>query len=402
MSTSIEALRQKLQQLQALHQSGTLSAEAYAAARSQVEQDLVAQVMADAKPAAPRAPPRLQALVMLGVVAIAVAGYTFTGSPGLAGLSPATAPVAAAGDAGQHATDLQMTEVVDKLAQRLKEKPDDVNGWTLLARAYSAMGRHAEAAPVYKKVLAMAGENANVLADYADTLGALNGGTLNDEAIKMVERALVLEPDNIKARALAGSAAFDRRDYAGAVRQWEAVVAALPPDSAFVPELQASIAQARELGGMPPASPFAAPAAPAAPAMAAAPAPQTAAAPAVTPAASVATAISGNVGLAPALAGQVSPEDTVFIFARAAEGPRMPLAILRKQVKDLPASFTLDDSLAMAPSAKISDHGRVVVSARISKSGNAMPQPGDLIGQASAVAPGARGVQVTISEAVPK
>lgn len=396
MTTSIDALRQKLQQLQAMHQSGALSAEAYAAARSQVESELVAQVMADAAPAAPRASRRLQAMVMLGVVAIAVAGYAVTGSPGLVGLTPTSGPVAAAGDAAGPATDLQMAEVVDKLAQRLKEKPDDVKGWTLLARAYSAMGRHAEAAPVYQKVLALAGENANVLADYADTLGALNGGRLNDEAVKMVERALVLEPDNIKARALAGSVAFDRRDYATAVRQWEAVVAALPPESSFVPELQASIAQARELGGMPAAAPGAPPAA--------VPAPVTAATPAATTNSATAstTAISGQVGLAPALASQVSPDDTVFIFARAAEGPRMPLAVLRKQVKDLPTTFTLDDSLAMAPTAKISDHARVVVSARISKSGNAVPQPGDLLGQAAAVAPGARGVQVTISETVPK
>jgi cytochrome c-type biogenesis protein CcmH len=396
MTTSIDALRQKLQQLQALHQTGTLSAEAYAAARSEVERELVARVMADAAPAAPRPSRRLQATVMLGVVAIAVAGYAFTGSPGLVGLDPASGSMAAAGNATQPATDMQMAEVVDKLAQRLKEQPDDVKGWTLLARAYSAMGRHAEAAPVYQKVLALAGENANVLADYADTLGALNGGKLNDEAVKMIERALVLEPDNIKARALAGSVAFDRRDYPTAVRQWETVVAALPPDSSFVPELQASIAQARELGGMP----AAAPAAPAAPAPVAA-ATTPAAAPTTTTASS-ATAISGKVGLAPALASQVSPDDTVFIFARPAQGPRMPLAVLRKQVKDLPVSFTLDDSLAMAPTAKISDHTSVVVSARISKSGNAVPQPGDLLGQAAPVAPGARGVQVTISEAVPK
>jgi cytochrome c-type biogenesis protein CcmH len=403
MTTSIDALRQKLQQLQTLHDNGTLSAKAYAQARSQVERELVAQVMAEAAPATPaaaRPSRRLQALLMLGVVAIAVAGYAVTGSPGLVGLSPSAAPVADAGADHTQPGELEMAAVVDKLAQRLKEKPDDVKGWTLLARAYSAMGRHAEAVPVYQKVLALTGETANLLADYADTLGALNGGRLSDEAIKLVERALVLEPENIKARALAGSAAFDRRDYATAVRQWESVVAALPPDSSFVPELQASIAQARELGGMPPAAPRAA-AAPMAATTATAP-PATAQG-MTTAAPTATTAISGSVGLAPALAKQVSPEDTVFIFARPAEGPRMPLAVLRKQVKDLPTNFTLDDSLAMAPTAKISDHARIIVSARISKSGNAVPQPGDLLGQAAAaVAPGARGVQVTISETVPK
>jgi cytochrome c-type biogenesis protein CcmH len=388
MTTSIDALRQKLQQLQALHEKGALGAEAYASARGQVERELVAQVMAATPADLPRPSRRLQAALLAGVVALAVAGYAVTGSPGLSGLGPApgTATDVAGGQAPP--SEMEISQVVDKLAQRLKEQPDDVKGWTLLARAYSAMGRHAEAVPVYQKLIALSGETASVLADYADTLGALNGGKLSDEAVKMVERALVLEPDNLKARALAGSAAFDRRDYPTAVRQWEAVVAALPPDSSFVPELQASIAQARELGGMPAAAPRATPAAPPPP-------------PTASPTANAAaTAISGSVGLAPALAAQVSPDDTVFIFARAAEGPRMPLAVLRKQVKDLPASFTLDDSLAMTPTAKISDHASVVVGARISKSGNAVPQPGDLLGQAAAVAPGTRGVQVTISETV--
>ncbi|MBC7938862.1 MAG: c-type cytochrome biogenesis protein CcmI, partial [Chitinophagaceae bacterium] len=107
-----------------------------------------------------------------------------------------------------------------------------------------------------------------------------------------------------------------------------------------------------------------------------------------------------RVQLAPALAARASPEDTVFILARPAQGPRMPLAVLRKQVKDLPLAFTLDDTMAMAPGATISSHARVVVSARISKSGDAMPRPGDLSGQSDPVAPGATGIELRISEVV--
>jgi len=108
------------------------------------------------------------------------------------------------------------------------------------------------------------------------------------------------------------------------------------------------------------------------------------------------TAITGRVSLAKALAGKASPEDTVFIYARPADGSRMPLAILRKQVKDLPADFRLDDSLAMSPAAKLSGAKQVVVSARVSKSGQATPQPGDLEGVSATVAPGAREVKVEI------
>jgi cytochrome c-type biogenesis protein CcmH len=90
----------------------------------------------------------------------------------------------------------------------------------------------------------------------------------------------------------------------------------------------------------------------------------------------------------------------VFIFARATEGPRMPLAILRKQVKDLPLSFTLDDSMAMTPAAKLSSAQRVVVGARVSARGDATPQPGDLQGFSAPVAPGASGLKIQISDVV--
>jgi cytochrome c-type biogenesis protein CcmH len=112
------------------------------------------------------------------------------------------------------------------------------------------------------------------------------------------------------------------------------------------------------------------------------------------------TTVAGTVTLAPALASKASPEDTVFVFARAAEGPRMPLAIVRKQVKDLPITFQLDDSTAMTPAMKLSNYPQVIVGARISKSGNAMPQPGDLQGLSQPVALGASGLKIVIGEEV--
>lgn len=392
MTRPIDTLRHKLQQLQALHAGGALGAEAYADARTAVERQIVDQVLLDgqAVPAAPVRPSRgLQAGLIVGVLALALAGYAYTGAPGFTGAqSPAAAAPVAADDGSPPVSDEQVAEIVNRLAQRLKDQPDDVAGWALLARSYSAMGRHAEALPAYRKILALGGESADLLADYADALGALKNGSLDAEAAQLVQRALALEPDNIKANALAGSLAYDQRDYAGAVRQWEKVERALPRDSRMLGQVQASVAQARQLAGLPALTAAAAGAdAPAVMASASA-------------ASAAATAISGSVSLAPALAARVAPEDTVFVFARAASGPRLPLAVLRKQVKDLPLNFRLDDSMAMAPNARISDHAQVIVSARISKSGQALPQAGDLSGQAAAVAPGGRGVAVRISEVV--
>jgi cytochrome c-type biogenesis protein CcmH len=387
MKPAIDELRRKLQQLQAQHENGSLTDDAYAEARRAIESELADQVLLDAPPARPRPALALQAVLALGVALLAAGGYYVTGSPAQLGVASPKMASNASGSNGTGAPpvdDEQVAKIVDGVAQRLKEKPDDAAGWALLARAYSAMGRFTEAVPAYKKALELVGDEATLLADYADVLGALNDGKLGPESVRLVERALVLEPGNVKALALSGSAAFERQDYATAVRQWEKVALGLPADSQLLPQVRASIAQAREAGGLPPTAQL--PPSPAKPAPAAAPA----------------AAVSGQVTVAPALAGQVGPEDTVFILARAASGTRMPLAVLRKKVKDLPASFTLDDSMAMAPTARISDHAQIIVSARISKSGDAMPQPGDLTGHSAVVAPGATGVSVQIADVYSK
>jgi len=119
-----------------------------------------------------------------------------------------------------------------------------------------------------------------------------------------------------------------------------------------------------------------------------------------TPAAKGGGALRGEVRLAEKLKSQASPDDIVFIFARAAEGPPMPLAVLRKRVRDLPLTFALDDSMAMAPQARLSGFARVVVSARVSRSGQATPQPGDLQGASAAVANDASGVRLVIDSVV--
>jgi len=197
--------------------------------------------------------------------------------------------------------------------------------------------------------------------------------------MKWVQRALQADPRNLKALALAGTHAFDQHDYKGAVKYWQQLMDVGAPDNELVRQIEPGLAQARERAGLPAQA-------------------QKTNGNAANPAPGA--SISGTVTLAPALARQASPDDTVFIFARDAQGSRMPLAILRKQVRDLPYRFTLDDSLAMSPAAKLSGAREVMLEARVSKSGQARAQAGDLSGQLGPIRPGAVALALEIRDTV--
>lgn len=426
MQTSIEDLRAQLMQLQQLHDSGALPGPEYDSSKATLEKRIVELVLSGAvaappavvsPPAAlpvaavPVAPPLAQvprpsrALVLLVagfVVLVAFAGYRLTGAPSLAGWGepPPAAANAAEGAGGHSVSAAQIAEMAERLAARLKEQPQDPQGWAMLGRSYAVLGRNDEAVKAYATAIAQQGDDAVLIADYADALAVQNNRSLAGEPMKWVKRALELDPANIKALALAGTDAFDRKDYAGAVRYWEDLLKVAPGEGGFMAQVKASVAEARQLAGMPAAAPEAA--APARPTPASAPASKVAAE--ATNAeggpATASASVSGTVRLSPALAAQAGPDDTVFIFARAAEGARMPLAVLRKRVRDLPASFTLDDSLAMSPAAKLSGAPRLIVGARISRSGNAMPAPGDLTGQVGPVDLGSRGLMIEIRDQI--
>jgi len=394
MSDVIASLRKQLQQLKAQHEQGKLDAAAYAAAAAPLERQLIDQMVATPASAAPGAQlGRPSKGLVLGlctaVVAVALAGYGYTGSPGMTVLDPQamTAGAQAAAQAAAGASegdDVQrFAQVVEQLAQRLKDQPDNAEGWAMLARSYARLDSHAQALPAYEQAIRLNPKDASLHADMADTVAVQNNGDLEGRPLQLLEQALKLDPDNAKALALIGTAAFNRKDYRLAVSHWEKLQSLTPGDSALVPQLQGSIAQARSMAGMPVVAGAAAAAA-APPAMAA----------------SAVARLSGTVRLSPALAAQAVPDDTVFIFARPAQGARMPVAILRKQVKDLPLSFTLDDTLAMAPEAKLSLFPQVVVSARISRSGQAAPTAGDLTGQSAVVANTASGLAIEINEVV--
>lgn len=348
----------------------------------------------DAATAGPRRRLGLTAALAVFSLVVVGGGYGWLGAPGLLDLGPgsrsaAAPPPAAASSAGGDPARAQIAAMVDQLAERLKSRPDDAEGWQMLSRSYAALGRHAEAVEAYRKAVALNPRDPSLLVDLGASLVALDRDAMHGEPTRLVERALALDPAHPKALAFAGLIAFDRKDYPTAVKHWEALSRVEPPDSPFAQQIRASVAQARQLAGLPPS----AEAAPAAVPATSSPSP--AGAPA---------RVSGTVRLAPSLKDRVAPDDTLFVFARAAgEGaPRMPLAILRRQAKDLPLQFTLDDSLSMSPAARLSGATQVVVGARLSRSGDAMPQPGDLQGLSAAVAVGTTGLQIEIGEPASK
>ena len=383
MTHDLTTLKKQLLQLRELHEAGALPREQYDAARAPLEQRVLELVMS--QPAgAPRASRRLWLLIGAGIVLVAAAGYWWTGTPALlaGGGSGDGAPGSpqAAGAVAPHATDAQqMTAMVDRLAERLKTEPKDAEGWAMLARSYTVLERNVDALKAYEKAVALAPKDPDLLADYADALAMKNHRQLAGEPMKWVERALQSDPRNLKALALAGTHAFDRKDYKAAVKYWQQAVDAGAPDNELVRQIEPGLAQARELAGLPAATQDKR----------------------TTPGdKALHASISGTVTLAPALARQASPDDTVFIFARDAQGSRMPLAILRKQVRDLPLRFTLDDSLAMSPAAKLSGARQVIVEARVSKSGEARAQAGDLSGQVGPISPGASALALEIRDTV--
>lgn len=362
---NLTVLRDQLCELDADLAAGTIDATAYGSARSELERRVVEDVQPSAASSGSTSDKRRTAVVVgLIVPVIAIALYFLLGSP--VGLDPTQ--VAAPKDQAHAVTEEQIVNMVAGLAQRLKNNPDDAEGWSMLARSYNALGRFGEAADAYARLVKLVPGNADLLADYADTLAMSLNKSLQGEPEKLIAGALVADPKNIKALALSGSAAFERRDYQAAVTQWKKILAIVPPESEIARSTLNSIGEAQGLAGEP-----------------------------ATAQATVAAEVAGIVELDAALRTKVADTDTVFIFARAAEGPRFPLAVLRKQVKDLPASFVLDDSMSMVPNARLSGFPKVVVGARISKSGSATPSAGDFEGVTGPVRPGAKGLTIRIS-----
>ena len=381
-ATNVAVYRDQLRELEQDLAAGVLTQETYEESRREVERRLLDDV-AEPDPQAPRvtrAGRNAAVILAAALPIIAVLVYFAVGSP-----QSLTASVAS-NDAAHSLESEQMRAMVDRLAERLKQQPDDVQGWIMLARSRMALGQFPEAAQAYAKAASQTTTpDAGLFADYADALAMAQGKTLDGEPEKLIKKALAIDPNHVKALALAGSAAFEQRRYADAVVYWERIAKQAPPGSELAKSVNDSITEARGLAQQS-GKPLPAPRAEA-----------RTSSPAGKPGAAT---ISGVVELAPSLASRVAPTDTVFVFARAVSGSHMPLAITRAQAKDLPLRFTLDEKSAMSPDMSLATQKRVIVVARLSKSGSANGGPGDLEGSTKPVEVGASGIALRIDSEV--
>lgn len=350
---NIEIYKDQLAELENDLQNGVLSREQYDTARADMERSLLNDVDSKAANSTEKTPTidNKTVAIIVGVFIPVMAGVFYSklgGGP--AAFNPELAAAQQA-SAEQHQGN-NLEEMLAKLEERVAADANDGEAVSMLARTYYFMRRNDDALKMFARAMQVTGGNdPNLLADYADALAVQNGRNLNGEPLAMLKKALTLDPYHVKALWLAGTAGYQSQDYKSALEFWDRLVVLMEPGSEDEQQVQNNINEVKTLLGMK-----------------------------VTPTASktAVASVSGSVALDPSLKGKVSANDTVFIFARAASGPPMPLAVIRKQVKDLPMQFSLDDSMAMNPAMKLSSFPQVVVGARVSKSGNAMPQSGDL------------------------
>lgn len=345
---NIAIARQRLVELQEQLRAGALTQAQYDEQRAELEVALSDDLDIPSQAKASGTKGRWMVFVLVLLVPLAALSL-YAGLGSYASLNRPS-------DTSEMPSPEDINRMVAGLAARMKSNPNDAQGWLMLGRSYKYLQQYPEAAEAFAQAYRLLGDQAEVLLSYADALAMANDGRLSGKPAELVFKALALEPNNMTGLWLGGMAKAEAGDAAGAVQLWRKLEASLPPDSEARQEIQTLMANVENR--MPEEQPTEA-------------APQ---------------GIDVEVSLAPELKSKISPGQTVFIYAQALSGPKMPLAIVRKQVSDLPLTVNLNDSMAMMPEMKLSRFDQVKLIARISKSGNAAQQPGDLIGVIDSVA----------------
>lgn len=353
---NIAIYRRRIRELEDEQATGSIREQNLAEARTEIDRQLLDDVgegtggaVARNRERGTRLPAAL--LASLLVPAIVVGFYAWSGIPSV----PSGGPP----DILQASPQAQWEFVQQQLAQleaHVHEHPEDGQSWLMLGRVYTLLGRYEDAAVALKKAQETLGASAIILAERAQALARAAGGSFAGKPAKLIANALQMNPGNTLALWLSGVAAHQQGNKAKAMRVWQAALATVPPNSETATTIRNALAK---VGGS---------------------AEEAASSPAVGD-----VGIEVLVQLDPKFAREFAPDTPVFVFAKAIDGPPMPLAVVRTTVGRLPQTLTLDDSNAVVKGAKLSAYRKVQIVARVSPSGQAMPSAGDVQGSSGPI-----------------
>ena len=367
-NANAKVYRDQILDLDREHDSGHISDEEWQQSRDELSLRLLEDTSAVDDPAAKTEKPAIWTVVVLAVALPlgSMGMYMWVGQP------EALNPLALKTPDQVDPKDL--TKMAQTLAEKLQDKPDNLQGWVMLGRTYRTLENFDAALRAYDSALKLSDDD-DLKLERIEVIAMQRQGQFEGEPWNVIREVLQRDPQHFGALLTAGSASYAEGKFADALKYWEQARKPLDANNPDLAGLESAIATVRERLGMPPAK--------------------------AAPAAASGLNVTGQVNLSASLKSKASPNDVVFIYATPANGDRMPLAIFKTTVSQLPFNFTLDDSTAMAPDRKLSAAGEVMVKVRVTKSGNAMPQSGDLSGSLGPVKVGAKGLKLEIKDQIP-
>ena len=367
-NANAKVYRDQISDLDREHESGHISDQEWQQSRDELSVRLLEDTAAIDDPAAKAEKPAVWTAVVLAVaMPISAMGlYMWVGNP------EALNPLALKSPDQVDQKDL--AKLAQTLADRLQSQPDNLQGWVMLGRTYRTLENFDASLKAYDTALKLSADD-DLQLERIEVMAMQRQGQFEGEPWRVIREILQKDPQHFGALLTAGSASYAEGKYADALKYWEQARKPLDVNNPDLPGLENAIATVRDKLGMPTKP---------------------------VPSVSSALNVSGQISLSAALKAKVSPNDAVFVYATPANGDRMPLAIMKTTVSQLPLNFMLDDSTAMTPERKLSMAGEVLVKVRVSKSGNAMPQSGDLTGASEGpVKVGAKGLKIEIKDQIP-